>query len=199
MKIIGLTGSIATGKSTVSQYLQQKGYSVIDCDVIARQVVEPHHQGLQQLVEKFGVNILQADGTLNRERFGQLLFAQPSVRQEVNALLHPLIFEEVARQIEHYRQQGKKICFVDMPLLFEVHYEKNVDEVWLVYTSSDIQLQRLMVRNQLSEFEARQKIQSQIPIEEKIAKSDIVIDNSYTIFDTYKQIDVVLQKMKGEY
>ncbi|MBR7926713.1 dephospho-CoA kinase [Aerococcaceae bacterium zg-ZUI334] len=193
MKVIGLTGGIATGKSTVSQYLISKGYEVIDADLVAREVVEVGQPGLVALVQSFGSSILTVDGQLDRKRLGALIFSDVSKRQMVNELLHPYIFESIHRKRE---QSHQAILFIDMPLLFEVGYEKQVDEVWLVYVSSDVQLIRLMERDSLSIDLAKERLSSQWPIEQKRQLVTTIIDNSGSVEATYQQVDQALLKLK---
>ncbi|MBK0347708.1 dephospho-CoA kinase [Aerococcaceae bacterium zg-ZJ1578] len=193
MKVIGLTGGIATGKSTVSQYLISKGYEVIDADLVAREVVEVGQRGLAALVQSFGASILTVDGQLNRKRLGTLIFSDVSKRQIVNELLHPYIFESIRRKRE---QSHQAILFIDMPLLFEVGYEKQVDEVWLVYVSKDVQLTRLMERDSLSMDSAKERLSSQWPIEQKRQLVTTIIDNSGSVEATYQQVEQALLKLK---
>ncbi|MBS4461669.1 MULTISPECIES: dephospho-CoA kinase [unclassified Facklamia] len=193
MKVIGLTGGIATGKSTVSQYLISKGYEVIDADLVAREVVEVGQPGLVALVQSFGSSILTVDGQLDRKRLGTLIFSDVPKRQMVNELLHPYIFERIRRKRE---QSNQAILFIDMPLLFEVGYEKQVDEVWLVYVSKDVQLTRLMERDSLSMDLAKERLSSQWPIEQKRQLVTTIIDNSGSVKATYQQVEQALLKLK---
>ncbi|MDO4775209.1 MAG: dephospho-CoA kinase [Aerococcaceae bacterium] len=187
---IGLTGGIATGKTTVANYLQSKKIPVIDADLIARQVVEPNSEGLRRLQIEFGDWIMNTDSTLNRSALGERVFAEPQLLAKLNAMLHPLIFAEIERQ---YSLMDAPLCVIDMPLLYEVGYDKQVDEVWVVFATSDIQLDRLMERNDFTRERAQQMIDAQIPIEKKLALADYVIDNQGTLDATYAQIDLLLQ------
>lgn len=187
---IGLTGGIATGKTTVADYLRHKQIPVIDADQIARQVVAPHSEGLARLVTRFGEGILQADGGLNRAELGARVFADASKLAELNALLHPLIFAEIERQCATIQAP---LCVIDMPLLYEVGYEDKVDEVWVVYVPEEVQRERLMRRNQLSQERAQQMIDAQLPIQEKKNRADYVIDNQASQAVTCEQIEALLQ------
>ncbi|MBA5728461.1 dephospho-CoA kinase [Aerococcaceae bacterium INB8] len=193
MKAIAITGSIATGKSTVSKYLIQQGYPVIDTDIISRIVVEKGTVGLERLKENFGEDIIQADGTLNRKALSNIVFNDAASKEKLNQILHPLISKESKKRMKAYKEEGHSLIFVDIPLYYEVDIDIPTDAVWLVYVSPDIQLERLMKRNLLGEEDARQLISNQISIEDKAKWSEIVIDNSNTPEETYKQIDQLLK------
>ena len=192
MKIIVLTGSIATGKSTVSKYLIQQGFKVIDLDIIARQVVEPGSRGLEQLVERFGQGILNESGGLNRPALGDLIFKRSSIKEEVNQILHPHIFKEMNLQIDQAAKAGEALIFLDIPLFHESSHDYHYDSVWVVYIPRDLQISRLMERNQLTYQEALDRINSQLSIEEKAEDADLVIDNSGSLRDLYHTIDQAL-------
>lgn len=193
MKAIAITGSIATGKSTVSKYLIQQGYPVIDTDIISRVVVEKGTVGLELLKENFGEDIIQADGTLNRKALGNIVFNDEASKEKLNQILHPLISKESKERMAAYKEEGHSLIFVDIPLYYEVDIDIPTDAVWLVYVSPDIQLERLMKRNQIGEEDARQLISNQISIQDKAKWSEIVIDNSNTPEETHKQIDQLLK------
>lgn len=193
MKAIAITGSIATGKSTVSKYLIQQGYPVIDTDIISRIVVEKGTVGLERLKENFGEGIIQEDGTLNRKALSNIVFNDAASKEKLNQILHPLISKESKERMAAYKEEGHSLIFVDIPLYYEVDIDIPTDAVWLVYVSSDIQLERLMKRNLMSEEDARQLISNQISIQDKAKWSEIVIDNSNTLEETHKQIDQLLK------
>ncbi|MGO1559126.1 MAG: dephospho-CoA kinase [Ruoffia tabacinasalis] len=193
MKAIAITGSIATGKSTVSKYLIQQGYPVIDTDIISRIVVEKGTVGLERLKENFGEGIIQEDGTLNRKALSNIVFNDAASKEKLNQILHPLISKESKERMAAYKEEGHSLIFVDIPLYYEVDIDIPTDAVWLVYVSPDIQLERLMKRNLMSEEDARQLISNQISIQDKAKWSEIVIDNSNTPEETHKQIDQLLK------
>lgn len=195
MTTIGLTGSIATGKSTIASYLQTKHIPVVDMDLIAREVVEPGTTGLEMLEKTFGKRIINLDGTLNRGALGDLLFHNDWVREKVNEILHPFIFELADQRVAQYQTQEEPIIVVDIPILFEKEGQAQFDEVWVVYVPEEIQLERLMQRNQLKRAEAKVKIESQLSIEEKAQQADVVIDNSKTKEDSYRQVDRELERL----
>lgn len=190
MRKIGITGGIATGKSTVTNYLRQKGYTVVDADEAARAVVAPMSLGIDKVIDAFGQQIVKGDGQLDRELLGKLIFKDEAKRDQLNQLLHPLIMDWMDQQIA---QAEAEIVFVDVPLLYEVGYDQKVDQVWLVYVNRMIQLQRLMERNHLTEEEANQRIDSQWSLEDKKEKADVIIDNEDNLDALYRQIDQLLE------
>lgn len=184
-KIIGLTGGIATGKSTVSKILREEGYQVIDADLIARDIVKPGKPAYKELVAYYGENILNPDKTINRPVLGQLVFSNKDLVKKLNQITHPYIFQEIKKEIEESRKK-ENIIFLDIPLLFEEKDKLNkhnikLDEIWLVYVDEDLQLERLVKRNKLEKKEASERISLQIPIEEKKKMATRVIDNSKDI------------------
>lgn len=195
MRVIGLTGGIATGKSSVSNYLLSLGIPVIDADLISREVVEPGQPGLLKLLQKFGPEILTQDGQLNRPALAQKLFHNEAVRQQVNQLLHPLIYDRMFERVAAFQSQGEALVFLDIPLLFETQTKNLFDDIWLVYVPETIQLERLMKRDQLSQEAAVARIASQLSIEEKRLLADVIIDNSGTIEVTLAQVKSLLDSM----
>lgn len=187
---IGLTGGIATGKSTVSALLVSKGALLVDADVIAREVMLPGHPVLAAVAGHFGQAVLLADGTLDRKKLGDIVFRNPSQRQALNDITHPAIRREIREQMESLeRDYPDRLVVVDIPLLFESGLEHMFERVMLVYAPRNIQQERLMERNQLNQDEASARIGSQMDIEEKKLKADIVIDNSGNAEQTRRQID----------
>ncbi len=190
--IIGLTGSIATGKSTVTKYLLSKGYPVIDSDLLARQVVEKGHPVLENITKEFGGEVLLESGELNRKALGAIVFSDEQARKKLNALTHPAINEQMHRLIEMYENDGHQYIFCDIPLLYEGRLESTFDEVWVVYIPENLQLERLMNRDAISADEAKGKIAAQLSIEDKKQRATHVIDNSKSKELTYEQIDRLL-------
>ncbi|MEA3422915.1 MAG: dephospho-CoA kinase [Bacillota bacterium] len=191
-KIIGLTGNIASGKSTVSKYLIEKGYKVIDADLVAREIVEVGSKGLILVVENFGKEILNEDGSLNRKKLGSIVFSDENKLSELNNLLHPLIRNEILNKI---RNSIEQIVFIDAALLYETDLDKIVDEVWCVALDDDIQLDRLMKRDDIDKSNALNRINSQGSYESKIKKADIVIMNNSETEDLYNEINEILNVM----
>ena len=192
---IGLTGGIATGKSTVSNYLKELAYPLVDADVIARQLVEPGQEGLERLVARFGREILDESGALNRQVFGQRLFGNAQLRQEVDQLLHPLIYEALEGESQRLAQAGAALAFFDIPLLYETGYDQKMDQVWVVYLPHDLQVERLMARNSWSQDQAEAAIASQASIEAKRQRADLVIDNQGSLAVTFAQVDQALSRL----
>lgn len=194
--IIGITGGIASGKSTVSNYLIRCGYSVVDADQVARQVVAPGTVGLKKIVQAFGPKILTDDGRLNRQKLGRVVFNSPDQLQILNKILQPLIRLEIIRQLTALQRADHQLIFLDAPLLFEQHYDALCDLVMVVVTSPAIQLKRLMKRNQLTVEQAEARIKSQMPLATKEALADLVIDNDSTIARTEQQVQQWLDNVQ---
>jgi len=188
-EVWGLTGGIATGKSTVSHWLKLAGLKIIDADVIARQVVAPGTPGLQRICTTFGDHFRQSDGSLDRKRLGQLVFSQPEELHRLEAITTPLIQAEIRRQLALYREQNVTGIVIDAPTFYEVGYLVDlVDHVMVVATSATTQRQRLMARNGLDEDAAQARMDQQWPIAKKVALADVVIDNAGTIAQTRQQV-----------
>lgn len=190
--IIGITGSIACGKSLVSNYLQEKGYTIIDADKIGHMALE-NDEVKKQLVNKFGKSILK-DNEVNRVTLGKLVFENNENLKELNNIIHPQIRKNISEQIQVHKNE--KLVFVDVPLLFEAKFDDLVEKIIVISLDEKIQLERLMNRNSLSKEEALQRIKSQIPVREKEKLGDYVVDNSFTQENTYNQVDKILEKLK---
>lgn len=190
MPLIGLTGGIATGKSLVTDYLRSKGMVVIDADQLAREVVEPGTPAWREIRDEFGREFLRPDDTLDRKKLGQYIFRYPDRRRRLEQIIHPRVLD-AARKIIHPLLDADPDRWVvfSVPLLFESGFDKMTARVVVVYADETIQLQRLMRRNGMMEREARERIEAQMPIEEKKQRADDVIDNRTTIEETYRQVD----------
>lgn len=175
-KVIGLTGGIASGKSTVSELLSVFGFKVVDADKAAREAVKKGSKGLAQVREVFGDEAIDENGEMNRRYMGDLVFNHPEKRLELNAIIHPIVRDIMEEEKQEYLKQGYNVI-MDIPLLFENELENTVDEVWVVYTSESIQTDRLMQRNNLSLEDAKARVYSQISIDKKSRMADHVIDN----------------------
>lgn len=176
LKVIGLTGGIASGKSTVSELLSVFGFKVVDADKAAREAVKKGSKGLAQVREVFGDEAIDENGEMNRRYMGDLVFNHPEKRLELNAIIHPIVRDIMEEEKQEYLKQGYNVI-MDIPLLFENELENTVDEVWVVYTSESIQMDRLMQRNNLSLEDAKARVYSQISIDKKSRMADHVIDN----------------------
>ncbi|XID95626.1 dephospho-CoA kinase [Paenibacillaceae bacterium WGS1546] len=187
---LGLTGGIATGKSTVARLLTARGAILIDLDGIAREVVAPGQPALNRIAERFGQAVLQADGTLDRKKLGAIVFADPDERKALESITHPAIRTVMRnRMAEHAKSSPDKLVVVDVPLLFESKLESYFDEVMVVYVPREEQLRRLIARDRLTEAEARKRLDAQMDIEEKKNRGDIVIDNGGSPERTEEQIE----------
>ncbi|EIW73979.1 dephospho-CoA kinase [Coniophora puteana RWD-64-598 SS2] len=196
MLVVGLTGGIATGKSTVSNLFKERGLSVIDADIIAREVVQPGTRGLSQIVSTFGRDILLPDGSLDRKKLGAIIFNDPFKRKQLNAIVHPAVSRAILWSVLKSWIRGNRICIVDVPLLIEGGMYKWMGRVVVVYCSAELQLQRLMKRDRSSREDASSRLHSQLPISDKVAYADIVIDNSGSLADLNTQLSSCLTKLE---
>ncbi|KLA44880.1 dephospho-CoA kinase [Ligilactobacillus ruminis] len=185
-KILGLTGGIACGKSTISAYLKEFGLPVIDADECSRAVVEKGSIGLEKLTEIFGNKILKNDGTLNRKALGQIVFSNSEQLSLLNSVMEPLIREEISRRLN--QENNADLVVLDAPLLIEQHYDKICDFIMTIDVPKKIQLERLIERDKLSEDEAKSRIESQLSSRERNGFADVVIDSSGTVEQTRKQV-----------
>jgi len=189
---IGITGSIACGKSTVSDYLIAKGYTIIDADKLGH-VALTSDDVKRKLAEKFGDEILE-NNEISREKLGKLVFGNDDNLKILNSIIHPKIKELILKLQEEHKD--KNLVFLDIALLYEANFVDLVEKVAVVYVDEDVQLERLMTRNTLSKEEAIKRIESQMSPREKAALGDFVINNSYSKEDTFQQIDEILEKLK---
>ncbi|QTD41448.1 dephospho-CoA kinase [Sporosarcina sp. Te-1] len=196
--IIGLTGSIASGKSTVARMLAEKGYPIVDADEISRQVVEPGSPVLDQIIEAFGDAVVLETGQLNRGKLGDLIFNNIEKRQKLNGIIHPAVRKEMLRQKEEWMAKGASTVIMDIPLLFESRLQPFVERILVVSVEKELQKSRLMARNGFSEEEAESRIASQLPMEVKERGADAVIDNNGTLEATEQQLDAILEEWKAE-
>ncbi|MBG9732843.1 dephospho-CoA kinase [Paenibacillus alvei] len=187
---IGLTGGIASGKSTVSRLLVERGALLVDADKIAREVVLPGSPVLEQIAVHFGSDMLLEDGSLNRKRLGELVFASETSRKQLESITHPAIRQEIQRQTRQFEQEHpERLVVVDIPLLYESGLAEMFDSIVVVYVPRSVQLQRLMERDGWNEKEAEQRLNAQWSMEKKRDLADIVIDNSGSLQDTIMQVD----------
>ncbi|HEY2493342.1 MAG TPA: dephospho-CoA kinase [Paenibacillus sp.] len=187
---IGLTGGIATGKSTVSSLLVKKGAMLVDADAIAREVMLPGHPVLAAVAEHFGQALIQSDGTLDRKKLGSIVFNDPVALKALNAISHPAIRQEIRTSMATLEQKyPDRLVVVDIPLLYESALESMFHEVLVVYTSRVLQKERLMERDQLDSGQAELRLKAQLDIEDKRNRADWVIDNSHSLADTARQVD----------
>ena len=182
MKIIGLTGGIACGKSTVSAELRALGAAIIDADALAHELSQPHQPIYNAYVERFGREIVTVDGTLDRAAIARRVFADTALRAEVEAIAHPIIRSAAEERLRAAREESKRAAVLDVPLLFEAGWDALADETWVVALPREEQLARLLARDtSMDAGEARARIAAQMPLAEKCARADVVIDNSGTV------------------
>lgn len=190
--IIGLTGSIASGKSTVAKMMTALGLPIVDADIVARDVVEPGTETLALIVKSFGEDILLEDGTLNRSKLGDIIFHEPAKRKVLNDIMHPAIRQEMLRQRDAYLEAGQKHVVMDIPLLFESKLQHFVERILVVSVSEEVQLRRLMERNQLSKEDALARMHSQLPMSVKEKSAHAVIYNNENLQQTEEQLLKIL-------
>lgn len=197
MKLIGLTGMMGAGKSSVIDILGQMNIMVLDCDVINASLLEKEARGYQQLVKRFGNVILDEQKNIVPQKMSQLMFHDPHIKAQVEGILHPLIKEEILNSIQNNASQ--KLIVVEVPLLFEVHWEDFFDEVWVVGCAQEVLLQRLQDYRHIAKAEALQRIAHQMPQEEKFAKADVILmndkDKAYLQAQIKQQITRILEEM----
>ncbi|MCR5177237.1 MAG: dephospho-CoA kinase [Anaerovibrio sp.] len=195
MKIIGLTGGIASGKSTVSGIISEAGYTVIDCDRIAWKLSEPDRDIWQLYYKRYGDSVINEDRSLNRQAVAKRVFGNAEELRQINSIVHPIIEREMLAGIKKAEKNGENIIFLDVPLLFEAGFAKMTDEIWLVYVPFEIQLKRLIERNGYDKDEAISRIHSQMDLDKKRALADIIINNDGDIESLRRQ---VIEKVNNE-
>lgn len=193
--VLGITGGIATGKSSVVQHFIDLGFPVVDADIIARHLLDQNEQAYNEIVKVFGSEILQENGEINRQALGALVFNHPDKLKQLDEIMAPFLQESILAAIEQ-ASQNQKLVIVDVPLMYEKGYDEWMDQVAVVYCTPNQQLKRLMQRNQLTEKEAKQRIDSQLPIEMKKLLAEVVFDNSNDLTQTIQQVDTWLSNRK---
>ncbi|RJQ05590.1 MAG: dephospho-CoA kinase [Bacillota bacterium] len=192
MIIIGLTGGIASGKSTVSRVLRELGAPVIDSDLVAKEVVRPGTEAWRELVEAFGDDILLEDRTIDRRKLGDRVFGDPGAVARLNAITHPRIIGEIRERLRKFAEADPKerppAVVVDAPVLIEAGMVDMVDEVWLVVVDQKTQIQRLMARDHFGVEQALNRINAQIPLEKKKKYADVIIDNTGPVRETRARV-----------
>lgn len=197
--ILGVTGNIASGKSTVVKEFKRRGAVVVDADQLARQAVAPGCSTLAALVATFGAEILRKDGSLDRDRLGEIVFADGEALKQLNAIVHPAIAELAKeRLVELSQRTDIPLIVYEAPLLFEAKAEGRVDKILVIKISAAEQLKRLIKRNRFTELGARKRMEAQMPQQEKMERADFVIDNSGSIEETQAQVDALWQQLVGK-
>jgi dephospho-CoA kinase len=193
---LGLTGGIASGKSSVAAMFEELGARLIDTDVIARQVVAPGGQALKSIVAAFGPEVLDARGELDRRLLRERIFSDQEARETLNVIVHPAVAAQVQAELALIEKESPQaVALVDVPLLYETNTEARYDAVVVVYVSPPVQVERLMARDGVDKTAAEQSLAAQMPLEEKRKKAQFVVDNSGTLQETRKQVQAVWQAL----
>lgn len=195
-KIIGLTGGIATGKSTVSNMFLDEDIPVIDTDEIAKNLFAKDSETYQEVLDAFGEEILTPSEEINRNKLAKIIFNNKEAREKLNKIVHPKVKERVFTEVKRFELEGQSLIVVDVPLLFESSFDEFMDFTILVYAKRENQIDRLKMRDNIDDSYALKKIKSQMPMTEKKKKADFVIDNSHSILSTKKRFKKCLDKIK---
>lgn len=193
---IGLTGGIATGKSTVGRILRQKGIIVISSDELAHQAMLPGSAMYQRIVAEFSPKILTTDGEINRRLLGEIVFKDEAARKKLEQIVHPFVINGIRKSLELYSKQGVRIVVVEIPLLFEVGLTDLFDQIWVVSSTLESQLQRIQERDGLTKEEAKKRIATQLPLKEKEKRADVVIMNDRGLDSLEKQVVALLRTLE---
>jgi len=197
MKIIGLTGGIGSGKSTVSKFLAHLGAVVIDADKVGHEVFKPGTKAWQEVVDAFGQGIISADGTIDRRKLGEIVFSNPGARAKLNQVMHPLIYEQAKSRIEEYGKKGAAIIIVEAPLLLEAGWKSLVDEVWVTSASEATVIKRLKEQKGLPEAQSLARIRAQLTDEERIRQADVVIDTDCALDELKERVEALWRKLRS--
>lgn len=198
MLVLGLTGGIASGKSMVAGMLQRLGAEVVSADDLAREVVRPGSSILACIAERFGSEVLQSDGGLNRPLLAEKIFSDPQARKALDRITHPAIAELASQRFEDFARKGARIVVYDAPLLYEAGADTQVDGVIVVAVDAATQLQRLMLRDGLDRQAAKARVEAQMPLMQKIARADYVIDNNGSLEATRQQVVDLMARLASE-
>ena len=193
--IVGLTGGIATGKSTISEMFRNENIPVIDADTIAREVVNKNEPAYLKIIQEFGPQILLVTGDINRKKLAQIIFNDEKKRDKLNTIVHPEVKKRIVNEIKLHETMGSQLVVLDVPLLYESNFQEMCDFVVVVFTDESTQLQRLMKRDNLSLEEAKKRIASQMSLRDKIELADFKIDNSLSILETKTQFTMLMKKL----
>lgn len=197
MKIIGLTGGIASGKSTVATELRKQNVPVFDADEVSRNAVAKGSKGLALVAEAFGADYLTADGEMDRAKISQLVFSDKEALKTLEGILHKIVWDEAEAFLAEAREQKAKFAVLDVPLLIETKWHERVDLVWLVAVSKEQQIKRAMIRSGMTEEEVKARIAAQMSLEDKKKFADVVLDNSGALEETLEQVHKELGKLLG--
>ncbi len=197
MLVVGLTGGIASGKSTVSRMFAELGIPVICADELARDAVKPGSPALEEIRQTFGKEVLAEDGSLDRAAMARLVFQDKARRKLLESIIHPRVAEEQEKRVRSLEREGHRIAIIDVPLLYESEWEKPFDLIIVVYVPRDVQEQRLVERDEISLEDARARLNAQMPIEQKKKLADRVVDNTRGKAHTLEQVKEILGQLKA--
>lgn len=192
---LGLTGGIASGKSTADEFFKKKKIPIIDSDLIAHRIMEIGQNGYKAVVDYFGTDILNDDQTINRRKLGGIVFNDKAKLKKLNELTHPLVHQEIKQQMAQYRANQEKLVVIDVPLLFESGFESLCNGVLVISITPELQIERLMKRNDFTKKEAIARISNQMPLSEKEKRATYVVANTGTIDDLEKKLSDLLQEI----
>lgn len=197
MKIIGLTGGIGSGKTTVSNYLIEKGFAVIDADKVAREIVEPGMKATKAIEFEFGSDMINPDGSINRKKLGDAVFSDQEKLEKLNQITHKEILDRIKRNILELKNRHLRLVFIDAPLLFETGIDSMVHETWVVDVPENIRIERIKKRDFIEDEMIKSRIASQMEQHIKNTKATIVIDNSLGMEELYKKIDQLIKNYEA--
>jgi len=195
MKVIGLTGGIGSGKSTVARFLAEMGAVIIDADKVGHEALQPGSEVQQQVVTAFGGKIVAADGNIDRARLGGIVFDNPEALAKLNRIMHPPMYNMVEAQLEEYRRQGVGVVVIDAPILLEAGWDSLVDEIWVTVAAESSILQRVKDRKTLPEAEILARISSQLPTEERTRHASKVIDTDCSLEELKAKVEELWERL----
>ncbi len=195
MKVIGLTGGIGTGKSTVAQFLAELGAVIIDADKVGHEALQPGGEVWRKVVGAFGQRIVTPEGHINRQTLGSIVFANSEARERLNRIMHPAMYQMVAAQLDQYRRQGVGVAVLEAPVLLEAGWVPLVDEVWVTVAPEATVLKRLRKRTGLSQDESLARIHSQLRPEERAKHANVVIDTDCTLDEVKARVNGLWQRL----
>ena len=196
MKVIGLTGGIGSGKSTVTLFLAELGAVIIDTDKLGHETFQPGSEVWQQVANEFGKQIISTDGTIDRKKLGEMVFARPEARARLEEIVHPAIYNIVKLRLKEYEKQKTKLAVLEVPLLVEAGWESLVDEVWVTTAPQATILKRMKQNKGMAEEETLARIQSQLSSEERVKHADIIIDTNCTLDELKARVKEQWQRLQ---
>ena len=193
---VGITGGIGSGKSTVTNMLKDDGFTIIDADIVAREVFIIYPEIMSKIKHEFGYDFFDIEGKLNRKEFGNYIFKSELRRKKLESIMIPFITREIHHRIKMCEEDNCKLCFLDAPTLIENNLHTSMDITILVWVSSDVQIQRVMLRDELNLDDTMDRVKAQMPIDEKRKYADFIIDNGSSVEDTKLQLDLIIAQLE---